>query len=216
VSEKEIRGIEKALWELVGLLRKAFHTKPATQILILGGNMSANGLNVLAGGPPLTIQLIPLPSGSQFDSPADLDPVIDDSNASIAPHPGDLTGTLFDVSTPASDTNTVINVDATGLAGGKQISGTAQISITPASTPPPPPPNPATSIGIVAAGASPNPSFRTDFQRGSGQPGYPNLEAGQPDYLQGTEPGQPGYQQPSNQQRAASAAVAGKGRAAAK
>ena len=108
------------------------------------------GLSITAGLGPLLVQLVPLPSGSQFDSPADLELTADDPNVLIAAAPGDTTGTLFNVSTPASDTATSFNLDATGLAGGVQISGTAPVTILPATTPPPPP-NPATSIGIVAA-----------------------------------------------------------------
>ena len=143
---RELREIAAMCEEILDIIRRP-RAKPATQILIHGGHM---GLNITAGAAALLVQLIPLPSGSVFDSPADLELTADDPNVVIAPAPGDTTGTMFAVSTPASDTATSCNLDATGLAGGVQISGTALLTITPA-TAPPPPPNPATSIGIVAA-----------------------------------------------------------------
>ena len=105
-------------------------------------------LIIVAGGAALLVQLIPLPSGTVFDSPADLELTADDPAVVVVPAPGDTTGTLFAVSAPASDTNTSCNLDATGLAGGVPIAGTVNVPIQAA---PPPPPTPATSIGIVAA-----------------------------------------------------------------
>jgi hypothetical protein len=139
----EFRKISEKLEEILRIVRRRFREfKPARSILIHGGNMS---LGITAGGALLTVQLIPLPSGAVFDSPADLELTSDDPNVVIAANPTDTTGTLFDVSTPASDTATSANLDATGLAGGVQIEGTALLTITPAAA------QAATSIGIVAA-----------------------------------------------------------------
>ena len=145
-EKHQLREIHAMLEEVLDFLKEHFG-RPAEQILIYGGNM---GLSITAGLGPLLVQLVPLPSGSQFDSPADLELTADDPNVVIAAAPGDTTGTLFNVSTPASDTATSFNLNATGLGGGASISGTAPVTILPATTPPPPP-NPATSIGIAAA-----------------------------------------------------------------
>ena len=115
---------------------------PASQILIYGGTM---GLSIVAGGAALLVQLIPLPSGSVFDSPANLALTCDNAGVVVAPESGDTTGTMFNVSAPASVAPGTANLNATGLAGGQQITGTAPLTIT-AEAPPP-----ATSIGIVAA-----------------------------------------------------------------
>jgi hypothetical protein len=150
MSEKhELKGIEHWLERIFHLLERRFGLKPATQILIIGENMAQ--INLVPGGAVVPVQLVPLPSGSVFDSPADLVLTCDDSAVVIVPHPGDTTGSVFDVSAPASDLNTSANLDATALAGGKQIAGSVAISIGGA---PPPPPNAATSIGIVPFGAS--------------------------------------------------------------
>lgn len=100
--------------------------------------------SVQAGGPPAVIQLIPLPSGSVFDTPADLALTASDAAVQITPNPGDTTGTEFAVTVPASDTNTTFTLNATGLAGGVQITGSQVMTIIPAVTPP----TPATSIGF--------------------------------------------------------------------
>lgn len=115
------------------------------------------GLSVTAGGALLAVQLIPLPSGSTFASPASLALVADDPAVVTVPDPADTTGTVFDVTAPATDTNASFNLNATGLAPSPTpgeapvaITGTAQVTIVPA---PPPSLPPAQSIGIVAAPA---------------------------------------------------------------
>ena len=150
--EAKLNHVERLERRILNVLEFLFGNRPAPafQILIYGGPM---GLSITAGLAPLLVQLVPLPSGSVFDSPANLALTCDDPNVVIAPADGDATGTLFNVSTPASDTATSANLNATGLAGGVQISGTAVLTIVPA---PPPPPVPATSIGIVAAGSQPS------------------------------------------------------------
>lgn len=146
---RELRNIEVAIDKLRNVFERHFRIKPATQILIYGGNM---GLNITAGAAALLVQLIPLPAGSVFDSPADLGLTADDPNVVIAENAADPSGTTFNVSTPASDTAASFNLNATGMAGGVAIkSDPTPVTITPAGPPPPPPPNPATSIGIVAA-----------------------------------------------------------------
>jgi hypothetical protein len=107
------------------------------------------GLSITAGGAALLAQLVPLPDGSVFDSPANLALACDDPNVVIAPG-GDAAGATFNVSTPASDTQASAHLNATGLAGGVQITGSALLTILPAVVPPP---VPATSIGIIAAPA---------------------------------------------------------------
>lgn len=147
---KELRKIAAIEERILDTLLFIACRRPASKILIYGENTM--GLNVTAGAAALLVQLVPLPSGTQFDSPADLELTCDDAAVTIAPQAGDTTGTLFTVTVQASDANTTALLDATGLAGGKQISGTATLTITPAT---PANPNPATSIGIVAAPVAP-------------------------------------------------------------
>lgn len=139
-----MKETNRLLEDILRFLRRRFghaeHIKIST-----GGTM---GLSITAGAAALLVQLIPLPSGTVFDSPADLELTCDDPNVVIAENASDPTGTTFNVSTPATDTATSANLNATGLAGGVQVAGTAQLTILPAAPPPAPP---ATSIGIVAA-----------------------------------------------------------------
>jgi hypothetical protein len=126
---------------------------PAAQILILERGGNTMSLSVTAGGALLAVQIIPLPAGSVLASPADLELTASDPLVEIVPDPNDTTGTIFDVTVPASDTNTSFTLNATGLApnatpGGAPvpISGSAVVEIV---QPAPPPPIPATSLGIV-------------------------------------------------------------------
>jgi hypothetical protein len=151
LSDKHIlRQIEKRLEFIERVLYRAIHLVPATKILILGDNMTP-AFALTAGAPPITVTLVPLPPGSVFASPADLELTSDDPDVVIVEHPGDSTGTMFDVSTPATDTETEMHLDATGLApnavaGGAPvaIAGAILVTIAPAVSTAPP----AQGIGI--------------------------------------------------------------------
>lgn len=101
--------------------------------------------SVQAGGPPAVVQFIPLPSGSVFASPLSFAPTADDPSVVLAANPGDTTGTEWQITVPASDTNTSFNLAVTGPVGasGATISGTQAWTIIPAVVVPPA----ATSIG---------------------------------------------------------------------
>lgn len=146
---RELQQVRDSIDRLRVVFERHFGLRRATKILIYGDDKM--GLVITAGAGALLVQLIPLPGNSVFDSPADLELTADDPNVVIAENAADSTGTTFNVSTPGSDTATSCNLDATGLAAGKQVSGTAILTILPAAPPPPPPPPPATSIGIIAA-----------------------------------------------------------------
>jgi hypothetical protein len=143
--------LEAFLYQLL-----ASHPRPAKSLLLVdleANRMSTSAFALVAGGPPILVQLVPLPAGSIFASPADLELTADDPEIVIEPNPGDTTGSQFLVSAPESDPGTTFNLDATGLAPGAnpgdppvQISGTQQVTV--AAVAPPPPPAPATSIGF--------------------------------------------------------------------
>jgi hypothetical protein len=136
----------RLLEDILRFLRRRFGHAESLKIVPTGGTMS---LGITAGGALLLVQVIPLPGGSILDSPPNIALTCDDSNVVIAAEAGDTTGTLFNVSTPATDTATSANLSATGLAGGQKISsGPIPLAISPGA---PPPPVFATSLGIVAA-----------------------------------------------------------------
>ena len=147
---------------LIELLLLRIGVKPATQILILGGN-NMNPFSLLAGGLPISIQLVPLPSGSIFATPADLELTADDSDVVIAPDTSDPSGASFLISIPASTAAPSFNLDATGLAPNNDptqppvsVSGTVEVTVTPAAPPPPPPGTGATSIGFQLNASQPS------------------------------------------------------------
>lgn len=165
MSDREkLRKVEieiRRLARLIEIFLLRIGVRPARQILILGGNNMTNPFALIAGAPPISVQLIPLPSGSVFATPADLELTSDDGDVVIAPDTTDLSGASFLVSIPASTLSTGGNLDATGLAPNAdptqtpvQVSGTIAFTVTPAVIPPPPV-VPATSIGFQQKGAAP-------------------------------------------------------------
>lgn len=138
-ENRRLYHIEELLEDIRHLLRQLLRFKFATQIgqIQIGGNMATN-FSVQAGGPPAVVQFIPLPSGSVFFTPTSFAPTADDPAVVIVPNPGDTTGTEFQITVPASDTNTSFNLAVSGPDGaaGATISGTQPWAILPAVTPP--------------------------------------------------------------------------------
>jgi hypothetical protein len=142
--ERELERIGDELRSIKELLKKFLGIQSATAIAVV--QITKDGvqtMNPITPGVPYFIQLLPLPSGSQFDSPADLALTSTDSDVSIVPAPGDTTGTVFKVTQAAPSGDSSVVLDATGLAGGVAIGGTVTLSeAAPAN------PSPATSIGF--------------------------------------------------------------------
>jgi hypothetical protein len=150
-ESKILKQILERLDRLIGVLERQFHTVPAKRLTLIqnGGNLSTSAFSLVAGGPPASFTIIPLPSGSALDLPADLELTSTDPLAVITNDPTDPSGATFDVSVPASDTSATIELDATGLnSAGVAISGGPfEVAVTPSA--PPPPPSPASALGLV-------------------------------------------------------------------
>lgn len=140
--ERELERIGDELRSIKELLKKFLGIQSATAIAVV--QITKDGvqtMNPITPGVPYFIQLLPLPSGSQFDSPADLALTSTDSDVSIVPAPGDTTGTIFSVTQAAPSGDAGVVLDASGLAGGVTITGTITLAESASS-------NAATSIGF--------------------------------------------------------------------
>lgn len=145
---KELAGIREALVEIAREVCQVTR-EPAAQIAlhVEGKKMATNPFTLVAGGGATVVTLLPLPSGSSFASPPNASITADDPNVVIEPNPGDTTGLVFAVSTPASDTATETNLTATAMSSsGSEVSGSQEFAIQPAA----PVVTPATSVGFSA------------------------------------------------------------------